>query len=78
MHACAAKNEGYALARLLNREETRRIEQILSRLSGEKICEVVSFKVQPSLRRFLREWGNPSAFARQAVVEKLRRIVNGE
>lgn len=62
------------MKRVPNREKRHKIEQILARLSGEKICEVVTFKVQPSLCRFLKESGNPSAFAREAVLEKLRRM----
>ena len=62
------------MKRVSNREKRHRIEQILARLGREKICETVSFKVQPSLRRFLKESDNPSAFAREAVLEKLRRM----
>lgn len=62
----------------MRRKNLGEIEAVLARVGGEKICQLVSFKLQPSVASLLKKWGNPSGFVGQAVLEKLRRMLDDE
>lgn len=61
----------------MSSKQSREVERVLSCLGSEKISEVLTFKVQPSLATFIRKQGL-GKFVRACILERLRRDLGDE